>query len=262
MINTPDTSVNPFTFYLGTGRPHWIWHEDTKGPLFVSIRQLRRRKTRYPKGRVRFAVDSGGFTELRKFGGWKTTPEQYVAQVRRVARETQTLDWAAAQDYMCEDDALKVTGLSVAEHQRRTTQNYLRLVELAPEIRWAPIIQGQAPDDYLSHVRQYEDAGVPLTLLPVVGLGSVCRRQHTEEIAALVRELSQEGLMLHGFGMKLNGLARTHMHLKSSDSLAWSFWGRQLARKDPSLGHLQNSMRFAEEYRDKVTTMTRQEPSK
>jgi hypothetical protein len=51
----------------------------------------------------------------------------------------------------------------------------------------------------------YESAGVRLNTLPVVGLGSVCRRQRTEEIARIVRFLHDAVISTHGFGVKKQG---------------------------------------------------------
>jgi hypothetical protein len=81
------------TFMLGTHRPHWLHpgkrEHKPSGPLFVSVRQMRdRRKSAYPVSDVSFALDSGGFTELRKFNGWRTTEADYAAYVMRIADET------------------------------------------------------------------------------------------------------------------------------------------------------------------------------
>jgi hypothetical protein len=66
---------------------------------------------------------------------------------------------------------------------------------------------------------------VPLADYPLVGLGSVCRRQATDEIDTIVRSPGAV-LPLHGFGVKTDGLARYGRWLESADSLAWSFDGR------------------------------------
>jgi hypothetical protein len=100
-----------------------------------------------------------------------------------------------------------------------------------------PVLQGYTLDEYLSHVEQYAAAGVGLPSLPLVGLGSVCRRQGMGEAAAIVRALAVEcGLRLHGFGFKTQGLVgRKHgvaPLLASADSLAWSFQGRQRWRHE------------------------------
>lgn len=61
-------------------------------------------------------------------------------------------------------------------------------------------------------------------------LGSVCRRQNTNAFAAIVRALVANGLSLHGFGVKTQGLKKVATLLKSADSLAWSFTTRRLQR--------------------------------
>jgi hypothetical protein len=93
------------------------------------------------------------------------------------------------------------TGLTVAEHQARTVGNYLELRALAPELPFIPVLQGWTISQYLDCVDRYTNAGIDLTALPLVGLGSVCRRQHTPAIAAIVQALASGGLRLHGFGI-------------------------------------------------------------
>jgi hypothetical protein len=68
---------------------------------------------------------------------------------------------------------------------------------------------------------------VDLETLPVVGLGSICRRQHTREAAAIVRQLWSDDIRLHGFGLKLQGLRAVGALLESADSMAWSFQARR-----------------------------------
>ena len=97
------------TFMLGVSEGSWTWNDKAKGRVFISARRLGRRKTAFPLATVPFSIDSGGFTELRLHGGWKTTPEEYVALVRRVRVQTKGLEWAAIQDWMVEDDALVAT---------------------------------------------------------------------------------------------------------------------------------------------------------
>jgi hypothetical protein len=240
-------------FLLGTHRPHWLYPEGSRearpaGPLFVSIRQIRHARKSWPRlpwprCDTAFSVDSGGFTEIRQNGGWATSPEQYAGEVLAL-RSSGTLDWAAIQDWMVEDDALAATGLSVAEHQARTVQSFLDLRMLAPDIRWLPVLQGQTLADYLAHLELYRAAGVHLETMARVGVGSVCRREGSGEIAAILAALAARGLRLHGFGVKTGGLERAATYLASSDSLAWSLGARR--RLDPGA---RNSMAVAEEYR-------------
>jgi hypothetical protein len=205
-------------FLLGTHRPDWLGKIDV--PLFVSHRTLRERKT-LPAARSPWALDSGGFTELNAGGGWRTTEEEYVEAVNRYADEIGQLDWAAPMDWMCEPWIVEKTGLSVREHQERTVANYLALRDRGPFI---PVLQGWTLKDYETCVDLYAQAGVDLSAEPLVGLGTVCRRQATPEIARVVGALS--GLRLHGFGMKSHGLGRVSDLLTSADSMAWSSRGR------------------------------------
>lgn len=215
-------------FYLGTHMPDWLGK--TAVPLFVSRRRLADRRT-LPRAVGPWALDSGGFSELSLFGAWTVAPIQYVGEVRRFAAGIGGLAWAAAQDWMCEPFIFARTGLDVAEHQRRTIANFLELRELAPELPWTPVLQGWRAEDYLRHADQYAAAGVDLRAAPVVGLGTVCRRQHTAEAEGVVRRLASTGLRLHGFGFKVRGLERIGPLMASADSMAWSFRARREGRR-------------------------------
>lgn len=217
-------------WYMGTHEPSWL--RRTSVPLFVSARRLRRLKT-LPQAQYGWALDSGGFTELSLRGWWMVPAMSYSTQVRGWRDRIGRMAWAAPQDWMCEPWVVQKTGLSVLEHQRKTVANYLLLRQLAPDLPWIPVLQGWAIPDYLRHIEMYGDRGVDLTTCDVVGLGSVCRRQATTEIAELVHELWLRGLKLHGFGLKTLGLRRCWQWLASADSLAWSYAAR---RSDPLPG--------------------------
>lgn len=221
------------TFYLGTHKPGWLAREDFRGvPLMLSHNELRNR-AHMPKGiQTTWMLDSGGFTQLSQYGPWAPDCEEpYVEAVRRYA-DAGGLKVAWPQDWMCEPWVIQGglhqgrrfpgTGLDVEAHQRLTVANFLRLQELAPELPWRPVLQGWELPDYLRAVRLYEEAGVDLWSFDVVGLGSVCRRQATDEIGRVVEEVSATGLPLHGFGVKTQGLLLYGHHLADADSMAWS----------------------------------------
>lgn len=214
------------TLYLGTHKPQWLPRHAV--PMFLSRRRLAER-VELPRAIAPWALDSGGFTELSLHGEWRTTAAEYVAQARRFRDEVGSMKWAAIQDWMCEPFMLKKTGLTVAEHQQRTIDSYAQLLDLAPEMPWTPVLQGWDSDDYLRHRDGYEARGFDLRRAPVVGLGSVCRRQHTGMAERLIRRLAGEGYRLHGFGFKIKGLLRVWGVLESADSLAWSFDARYSA---------------------------------
>lgn len=216
-------------FWLGVHRAHWL---ETMGvPLMVSHRILRERKT-LPTAIAPWVLDSGGFTELSLNGKWTSGPNEYVQAIDRYASIGQ-LRWASPQDWMCEPHMLDLTGLSIREHQNRTIDSVLSLRDLKPKAHIIPVLQGWERDDYLYHVNAYASAGLDLFREPVVGLGSVCRRQNMDAAAHIVADLSAMGLRLHGFGFKKTGLRRCWHLLASADSMAWSFRAR---RDDPLPG--------------------------
>lgn len=216
-------------FYLGTHHPHWLRLAGV--PLFVSRRALERYK-KLPRAIAPWALDSGGFTELSKFGEWRVSAREYVALVRRYRDEIGQMEWAAPQDWMCEPQMVAKTGTSVARHQALTIYNFLELRELAPELPIIPVVQGWTMGDYWRCAEEYVKRGVDLAKEPLVGVGSVCRRQNTIRASLIINDLADQGVRVHGFGYKLQGLrASAGARLASADSLAWSY----SARRNPPL---------------------------
>jgi hypothetical protein len=239
-----------WTFYLGTHEVSWLTNEI--GPLFISHRRLALRKS-LPRAATRWALDSGGFSELELHGRWVTTPTEYIDATRQYATDIGMLDWAAPMDWMCEPKMLARTGLTVEDHQRRTIANFLELRERAPELPYIPVIQGWTRADYERCVTLYEAAGVNLSREARVGVGSVCRRQGTPEVAEIIWTLADAGLSLHGFGVKARGIANVAGALTSADSMAWSY----RARRDKPLPGCQhqrcsNCIRYAERWRTRL----------
>ncbi|MGW5479680.1 deazapurine DNA modification protein DpdA family protein [Streptomyces sp. NPDC004008] len=247
-------------FYLTTHKRHWI--KNTQVPLFLKSEHFTAART-LPVAATRYAIDSGGFSELQRHGRWTRTPRQYVDDLRRIWEGVGPFDWAAPQDWMCEDAIIHGgsvgaqrfvgTHLSVAEHQRRTVANYLELRSLAPELPIVPVLQGRTLADYERCVTLYERAGVALAREPTVGLGSVCRLQSTREGAAIVTAMAAHGLRLHGFGFKTLGLEPVGHLLASADSAAWSYHARY---RPPLPGHphknCANCLPYALRWRSRV----------
>lgn len=220
-------------FYLGTHEPTWLGRSHV--PLFVSAVRLRARcKRKLPRAACPWALDSGGFSVLDTLGHYPTTNREYAAEVRRWSDEIGNLDWAAVQDWMCEERILARTGLTIAEHQRRTVESFTELRSLNTGVPFVPVLQGYTLDDYRRCLELYDRAGHDLRALPTVGIGSVCRRQTTDTQAAarIVHALAAEGLQLHAFGFKLDGLAACRSVLASADSLAWSDGARKEAQAE------------------------------
>lgn len=236
-------------FYLGTHVTSWLEFIDI--PLFISHRRLSKCR-RLPRALGSWALDSGGFSELSLFGRWKTTAHVYAAEVRRYTAEVGGLEWAAPQDWMCEPQILAKTGFSIENHQWRTIESVMHLRSLLDE-HVIPVLQGWKLGDYLQHVEMYERSGIDLREEAVVGVGSVCRRQHTEEATEIFTKLSAQGLQLHGFGVKTQGLRQNAATLVSADSMAWSFDARYA---EPLLGcshkNCANCDRYAMRWRGRL----------
>jgi hypothetical protein len=115
------------------------------------------------------------------------------------------------------------------------------------------VLQGYTVSEYLTHHDLYVEAGVDLRAHPVVGVGSVCRRQATSEAALIMRTLAADGLRLHGFGFKQQAIERCRDVLESADSMAWSYQAR---RNSPLRGcshkRCNNCLPFALRWRDKL----------
>jgi hypothetical protein len=199
------------------------------------------------------------------FGRWETTPAEYVAAVGRYQREIGSLDWAAPQDWMCEPVMLAKTGLTVREHQERTVENLLELQRLWADqstepCPFIPVLQGWTLDDYWRCVDLYADADIRLADYPLIGIGSVCKRQATGEIATILRSLGCV-LPLHGFGVKLEGLAAANRWLASADSMAWSLAGRHQPGCQPRHANEANCLPFALQWRQQVLNAALTPPS-
>ena len=241
-------------FYLGTHVP--VHLKRTEVPLFLSRRVLEKRKSPV-KSIAPWALDSGGFSELKLNGAWKIMPDEYVETVNRL-NETPNLRWAAQQDWMCEPFMVRRSGLTVREHQRRTVANFLELRKLDCDVPIIPVLQGYTIEEYKECFEMFEIAGVDLRSEPLVGLGSVCRRQNTNDIERIVSYFHAKDLKLHGFGVKIQGLNRYGEMLESSDSMAWSQNARWLkehcsiCKSNPVKPSCNNCLNYALEWRSKI----------
>lgn len=239
-------------FFLGTHETSWL--KKTSVPLFVSMNRLDRLKS-FPYAVGKWALDSGGFTELSKYGEWRTDAKTYAAKVKRAAYEIGNLAWASPQDWMCEPWIVQKTGLSVEEHQLRTVQNFLELRSLPTGgVTIIPVLQGWYLEDYLRHAEMYALVGVDLLSEPTVGVGSVCRRQSHTEAGSILLTLNSMGFKnLHGFGFKIEGIRQYGNLLKSADSMAWSYSARMSAPLDGCTHKsCSNCMRYAMLWRSRI----------
>lgn len=221
-------------FFVGLHQPSDAQHF---GSCCISINRIRGRKKRIA-GKV--LVDSGAFTELNLYAGYRHGVAEYAAELHRLHSDG-IIDIAAAvaQDYMCEPFMLAKTGLTVNEHQRLTIERYDALVAELERLcggecpfQVLPVLQGYAPSDYVRHIEMY---GHRLTTGMWVGVGSVCKRNGTpEQIVEVLSAIKsvRPDLQLHGFGIKQTSLLHPGVRalLHSADSMAWSYSARKQGR--------------------------------
>lgn len=240
-------------FYLGVHEPSWL--AKTRHPLFVSFTRLRRNKG-FPRAKSAWALDSGAFSELSSYGKWTISAPRYAEYVRQVVVEVGNLQWASIQDWICSPYATSKTGLSVKVHQLRTVENYTILRQIAPEVRWVPVIQGWTAQSYLAHLQLYRDHGFRLEDEPLVGVGSLASRKDSDEVPRILAALHDRGIRIHAFGLTDNTIARVHQQLSSADSMVWSFAARRRKLKHSTChaGHkvCNNCLTFALEWRKHV----------
>lgn len=234
-------SVRAPTLWLGAQEPWWAWNGEANGPVIISANRVRARcrssrsdsKWRRGMGRpdkadVPVFVDSGAFTEVSTHGRWTISARDFAEEIEDFAEAIGGISHAGTQDWMCEPWIIEQTGLSMEAHQRRSVDSFLELSSISPSIPWVPTLQGYSLDDYLRCARMFEDTGVALADVPLVGLGSVCRRSNTRQISGVVGGIvsALPGIRLHGFGVKNEGVLRVLRCVASVDSMAWSLRAR------------------------------------
>lgn len=237
-------------FFIGLHQPHDALHF---AAAFVSVNRLRKRRGPFQVGD--WIMDSGAFTEISTHGGYRTSVDEYAAEIRRWARNGNLLA-AVAQDWMCEPWIVRRTGLSVAEHQRRTIERYDQLVACdTAGVYVMPVLQGYAPVEYLDHLEAYGDRLAPGAW---VGVGSVCKRNASP--TSILRVLlaikgARPDLRLHGFGLKTTALSCAAVRdlLHTADSMAWSFAARREGR-----GPAANDWREARTWLDRLEDVSRE----
>ena len=217
-------------FFIGIDTIPQAQHFDR---VMMTITRLARRKSDFKAND--WILDSAAFTRITSGLGHMPV-EDYAKWIERW-KDCGNLVAAVCQDYMCEDIALKATGLSITDHQALTIHNYQRLSEMAPEVYIMPVLQGYQPDDYLRHIKLYGDI---LEEGAWVGVGSVCKRNGSPaEVEIVLSKIKncRPDLRLHGFGIKTTALrfATIKDMLFSADSMAWNYAARKQGRNNHSI---------------------------
>jgi hypothetical protein len=231
-------------FFVGLDCP---FHAQHFGAAFISVGRLRDRKG--PFAVHDWIMDSQAFTTIHRFGGYPHPVSEYAAQIVKWASCGNLLA-AVSQDYMCEPSMLEKTGLTIPDHQRLTIERYDALLACDTGVLIMPVLQGYAPEDYVSHLAQYGDRLGPGAW---VGVGSVCKRNSSPlqilDVLMAIKSVRPD-LRLHGFGVKITALSDGNIRnlLFSADSMAWSLSARKKGRDN-------HDWREAARFRDKVGSL-------
>lgn len=214
--------------YLG------VWHvkHARNAPQFMfSLRRLKERISPAPFSSCDWIMDSGAFSEINLNGKYTFTPKEYLHYV-----ELHQPGLFFNMDYMCEPFVLQKTGMTVREHQEKTIENQIKIMDLLDNYNikgnFAGCIQGWQIPDYLTCIDMLKEQGL---ITSKMGIGSVCRRNSRRQIIEVLQTVKQElpNVRLHGFGVKTDILKEPIVYecLDSCDSMAWSFDGRRQERK-------------------------------
>lgn len=210
----------------------------------------------------RLAVDSGGYSVLRRGREYDTPPSEYVNYLRD---HEERLEWFALRDYPAADELLSKWNRSVDDHQRRTLDAHrdvlLELDERPVDADIAAVAQGTTPHEYAEHVDALLDAFGPD--IDRIAAGSLVGRDPDDVAAILdaVRDAAPNHLPLHGFGVSRDDLALPQVRrvVDSVDSCSYE----QTARREASEGiscNWQHVMAFVADFRRRIIELQHADP--
>ena len=222
-------------FYLGAHQPHWLWRAGF--PLFVSHRAAHPPPRRSVRLRAGGRWTRAGSPNCRCTAGGsprpRTTPPPSPGTPNRSAGWTSPPRKTGCANRSC-SPAPACRSPSTSTAPSRTTWPFASWRRTCRSSRWCRA--GGWPTTWPAWTCTPRP-GSTWPVLPRVGLGSVCRRQSTAEIAVIVTALAARGLRLHGFGIKTSGLHQYGHLLASADSMAWSYAARRAPALPGCTGH-------------------------
>lgn len=165
-------------------------------------------------------VDCGGYSML-KAGKEHGPIEDYLTYLRQWQPEK-----FALRDYPCEPDLLEDLDRTVADHQRRTLDDHLDMIDQLDGMIGTPyvVLQGWETNDYLRCIEKFERHGLPLDN---VAIGSVCRRGEIRNILDVLSAVRAQlpDAIIHAFGVKTTILRQDGVfnYIDSADSNAFAY---------------------------------------
>lgn len=187
------------------------------GDCLMNYGTIRRKKIKIVPSTSKFFLDSGGFTEIFRFGKYTFSSSEYVDFINK-----HQIDYFATMDYPCEPIVLQKTGKTINEHITLTIESNLDLMD-TPKV--VPVIQGYSVDDYLYCADLIKDYGCQK---PFMAVGTLCKRTKVSDAVAILSAIKSEfpNSDLHAFGLKKNFLQKVKDLIYSSDSIAWFYFQR------------------------------------
>lgn len=245
----------------------------------ISVNRLLKRRSPFTVNK--WIMDSGAYTRITK-DGKHLSSRKYASEILRWGRSNTLflslalcpvavdclsktilhlskfgfLLAAVTQDYMCESHVLKITRLTIQQHQRATIARYDNLIKLAgnSDVYLMPVLQGFAPNEYVYHLRMYGDR---IQYGAWVGVGSVCKRNGSpsqiENILLAIKK-QRPDLRLHGFGLKKTALKSEIVNelLYSVDSQAHGYRARKAIFHEGGSKYSANDPRCATVYLEEM----------
>lgn len=161
-------------------------------------------------------IDSGGYNVQHNHGEYPWTVEQYHEWLRNLDRD---FEWAAGMDYACEEDFDDIW--SVEERRKASLDNLIKHLELDPDYKVLPVLQGRTINQWLEYYDWLEDHGIDTSY---VGLGTVCRQANSKKIVEIENALRERTNIdkIHGFGVKIEAY-KYGASFETADSEAWAY---------------------------------------
>lgn len=205
-------------FYYGSS---WHWPLDYIPRVMLSYNYLRTIKHPWDNISIPFMMDSGAYSVILKYGKYPYSPEQYAEGIKAW---NPGIAWT--MDYPCEEKVREKGKYTSLTAQDMTIENQLKLLDQNANTHM--VVQGYSLDEYLANLDKIKSMGL---LTEHLGIGSICRRGQSREIARIIRLIYNNvpgWVKLHGFGIKTSILTQTdaRFYLYSADSQSWDYEAR------------------------------------
>ncbi len=214
--------LNDFTFYYGcaSGSSRKALRVMEESNVFISYATQNNKPW---SGIENLFVDSGGYPKtMKKWGGeYPTSDSDYLDYVEKYEPKL-----FALRDYPCEKSLLRDLNRTVEDHQEKTLERHINLLEERNErsLKSEPVavLQGRSPNDYVKCIELFKDHSV---LTDYIGIGTLCGRSVNDVIRKVVKTVRNQlpDKKIHAFGVKGDALEILSIYRKldSADSLAY-----------------------------------------